>query len=332
VNKLKNPIAIKILGAFINIFIIITISFLLVRFMPGDPLIHLVGQEEYYYLLDSSPETLEELKEKYGLSDSIFIQYMKYLKSILYFDFGRAYSNHRPVLENVLNASKWTLFLSVPTWILGGIIGGALGLLAGFKPGSLFDKISTSVFLLINTIPSNCLSLILLIIFSYKLRLFPINGMVSANAVGADRIINILWHMMLPLFILILSRTSGNFMLMKSSASQVRKEEYVITAYSKGLSDKKTLFVHMLKNALLPYSTSMCMQLGYILSGSMIVEVVFGWKGMGMLLYNAVLARDFPTAQLCFLISAVMVVSGNLLGDIVNALIDPRIKEDVVYE
>lgn len=120
--------------------------------------------------------------------------------------------------------------------------------------------------------------------------------------------------MILPLCILILFRTSGDFMLMKSTVSQIRQEEYILTARAKGIGQNKVLFRHVLKNALVPYSTSLCMQLGGLLSGAMVVEVVFGWKGMGQMMYNAVSCRDFATAQFCFLLSALCVVLSNLLG------------------
>ena len=315
----------RTLVALATIFIIITISFLFVHFMPGDPLIHLVGLEDYYYLLDTAPEALEEIAQKYGLNDPLGVQYLKYLRSIVTLDFGYSHVDHRPVLQSVAVASRWTLALSVPTLIIAGLLGAVLGTLAGWRPGGAFDRVSTPLALLINTIPSNCLALLLLILFSYRLRILPINGMVSPGLTGTRWLTNVLWHMVLPMIILVLSRTAGNFMLMKSAVSQVRHEEYTATATSKGLSARIVLFRHVLRNALLPYLTSIFLQMGGLLSGAMVVEVVFGWKGMGSLMYNAVQARDFPTAQLCFLISAVMVVCSTLLSDIMNAVLDPRI-------
>lgn len=152
--------------------------------------------------------------------------------------------------------------------------------------------------------------------------------MVGPGLSGMERFWSLLNHMALPLIILVLSRTAGNFMLMKSSVSQICNEDYLITAESKGLEDKKVLFRHVLCNALLPYSTSLSIQLGWLLSGAMIVEVIFGWKGMGSLMFDAVSRRDFPTAQLCFLISAVSVVAANWISDIVNIIIDPRVRDE----
>ena len=240
-------------------------------------------------------------------------------------DFGIAYSNKQPVVENVLNCMSWTIMLSIPTWIVGGLLGGILGVIAGWKPGKLFDSIMTPIALFLNTVPSNCIAILALVVFAYNLRWVPIGGMTSGMTTGWARTADILHHMALPLSILILFRVSGDFMLMKSSVSQIRREDYTTTARAKGLPERKVLFRHVMKNALLPYVTSMCMQMGSLLSGSMMIETIFGWKGMGQLFYNAVSNRDFPTPQLCFLISAFCVVTANLVSDLIITVIDPRV-------
>ena len=315
----------RLLGALLTIYVVITVSFFMVRFMPGDPLQHLVGQEEYYYLMENDPAELERLAEKYGLNDPVGVQYLRYLENVIHMDFGIAYSNKQPVVENVLNCMSWTIMLSIPTWIVGGLLGGILGVIAGWKPGKLFDSMMTPIALFLNTVPSNCIAILALVVFAYNLRWVPIGGMTSGMTTGWARTGDILHHMALPLSILILFRVSGDFMLMKSSVSQIRREDYTTTARAKGLPERKVLFRHVMKNALLPYVTSMCMQMGSLLSGSMMIETIFGWKGMGQLFYNAVSNRDFPTAQLCFLISAFCVVTANLVSDLIITVIDPRV-------
>lgn len=315
----------RLLGALLTIYVVITVSFFMVRFMPGDPLQHLVGQEEYYYLMENDPAELERLAEKYGLNDTIGVQYLRYLDNVIHMDFGISYSNKQPVVENVLNCMSWTIMLSIPTWIVGGLLGGILGVIAGWKPGKLFDSMMTPIALFLNTVPSNCIAILALVVFAYNLRWVPIGGMTSGMTTGWARTVDILHHMALPLSILILFRVSSDFMLMKSSVSQIRREDYTTTARAKGLPERKVLFRHVMKNALLPYVTSMCMQMGSLLSGSMMIETIFGWKGMGQLFYNAVSNRDFPTAQLCFLISAFCVVTANLVSDLIITVIDPRV-------
>lgn len=235
------------------------------------------------------------------------------------------------MLQNILDSCKWTLILTVPTLLLGCFLGGFLGVLAGWKPGSLFDRITTPIFLFLNTVPTNCIGIIFLVVFAFKLKLFPLNGMTTGGLTGMARFWDIVWHAMLPVMIMVLFRTSSNFLLMKSNVSQIKDEDYTVTARSKGLPERRILFRHVLKNAMLPYITSLCIQVGSLLSGSMMLEVIFGWKGMGQLFYNAVSNRDFPTAQACFIISATCVVLGNWLGDALVAAIDPRIKEGAVH-
>ena len=316
--------------ALLTVWAVITISFLMVRFMPGDPLVHLVGQERYYELLKDEPAELERIADKYGLNDTIPEQYLSYLRSIITLEFGTSYSTNRPVLDNVLYRARWTLMLSIPTFVLGGLFGAVLGVIAGWRPGGRFDRITTPFMLFLNTVPTNCIGILFLVAFAFKLGWFPVNGMTSGNLSGFAKTLDIIWHAALPVILMVMFRTSGNFLMMKSNVSQIRNEDYIITAYSKGLSENKTLFRHVVKNAMLPFVTSLCIQMGGLLSGSMMLEVIFGWKGMGNLFYTAVNARDFPTAQLCFIISAVCVVAGNLLSDVVVAAIDPRIKERLI--
>ena len=141
-TKMGKRIAKRLAVALFTMYAVITISFLMVRFMPGDPLIHLVGQENYYDMLKDSPAALELIAQKYGLSGSIGEQYIHYLRSIVTLDFGIAYSNKQPVLNNVIYRAGWTLILSIPTFLLGGLFGAILGMLAGWRPGGRFDKIT----------------------------------------------------------------------------------------------------------------------------------------------------------------------------------------------
>ena len=314
-------------GAALTVWIVITISFAMVHFMPGDPLEHLVGQERYYELLYEAPEELDRIAEKYGLNDSLGEQYLSYMKSVLTLDFGTAYSNKKPVLDNVLNRAKWTLILSIPTFVVGGLLGAVLGLAAGWKKGGWLDRILTPVMLFLNTVPTNCIGILFLVAFAFKAGWFPVNGMTSGGLTGLAKVLDIAYHAALPLILLILFRTAANFLNMKSNVSQIRNEESITLAYAKGRSSQGVLRVHVVKNAMLPYVATLCVQLGNLLSGSMILEVIFGWKGMGQLFYSAVISSDYPTAQLCFLISAVCTVGGNLLGDVLLGWIDPRIRE-----
>ena len=324
----QHPILRKLLISIGILFIIITLNFIITRLVPGDVVINILGENEYYRLLEEYPEKIEMTRAKYGLDEPLPIQYLKYLKNVLMLDFGYSYVNKQPVTEYVFYHMKWTLILMLPVFLVSALFGGALGLLAGWYQGSFLEKMITPVFLFLNTIPSNCIAILCLTLFSFKLGWFPISGMSSGGLDGIKKILDIIWHMALPFLILTFFRTGSNFIYMKSYAARIRSEDYIVTAVSKGLSAKKVLFRHAVKNVLPQYITLLCMQMGHILSGSMMIEVIFSWRGMGMLLNNAANTKDFPVLQFALLIIAVCVLIFNLLADILNCKIDPRIKEE----
>jgi peptide/nickel transport system permease protein len=325
-SVLLSTICKRLLEAIFIIFCIITINFILIRFMPGDPVVHIIGEDEYLRLEAEAPEVIEEVRRDYGLDKPYWVQYLTYLDKTLHLDFGNSYRTKLPVLESVAFRMKWTLLLTIPAIILSAIAGGFLGLRAGWKKGGILDTVASPIMLFLNTIPSNCMAILCLLLFAFRMGLFPISGITSGGLSSFEKVLDILWHMTLPLFILTMLRTASYYMLMKGIVETIRDEEYLTVARAKGLSQKQVLHRHLLKNTLCPYLTSVCMQFGHILGGSMLVEVVFSWKGMGTLIYDAVNAKDFPMLQTCFLFIGICVVVFNLLSDLINAFVDPRIR------
>lgn len=312
-------------GLFI-VLCIITLNFFLIRFMPGDTVRHILGEEEYLNLMSTAPEKIEEIRAEYGLDKSYPEQYLAYLNKTIHLDFGNSYRTKSPVLSTIMFRAKWTLWLAVPTIILSGILGGISGLYCGRNSGGKADSILSTLALLINTIPTNCLAIVFLVVLAFQLGLFPISGITSGGLSGWKKTMDIFRHMQLPLIIMVLYRTASNHLLMKSTAIQVNQEEYLDTAVSKGMTEHRLLYRHMLKNTLCPYVTSLCMQFGNILAGAMMVEIVFSWKGMGTLIYDSVNAKDFPMLQACFLFIGICVVAFNFLADVLYTVIDPRVK------
>lgn len=311
------------------IFAIITINFILIHMMPGDPLMHILGDEQYFTLLNQFPNKLEEIRVQYGMGGSLIAQYFKFLYQVVTFRFGHSYIGGQSVASLVLFRMRWTVQLSLCAIVISSLIGGSLGVMAGYRKGGRLDKVLTGFFLLVETIPANCIALIALIIFSYRLRWLPVGGMVSGGLEGWARTVSMIEHMILPVAVLSLFRTSSNFLLMKSYASQICEEDYVTVAIAKGTSRAHVLFRHLLRNVLVPFVTTICLQIGHILSGSMLIEVVFSWKGMGTLVYDAVNTRDYPVVQMCFLLIAVCVVVFNFIADILCMWIDPRIRDGI---
>ena len=320
-----------LLRAVALVFAIISINFILIHLMPGDPVMHILGDEQYFTLYNQFPEKLDEVRAQYSLDGSLLTQYLRYLEQVVTLQFGHSFIGGESVAKTVLFRMKWTALLALSAIAISALLGGALGVLAGYRKGGRLDRALTGLFLFLETIPANCLALILLVIFSYKLHWFPVGGMVSGRLSGWPRVLSVLHHMALPVLVLSLFRTSSNFLLMKSYVSQIRDEDYIVVAVAKGISRRHVLFRHVLKNALVPFVTTICLQVGHILSGSMLIEVVFSWKGMGTLIYDAVNNRDYPTVQMCFLLIAVCVVFFNFVSDMLCMRIDPRIQAGVQH-
>lgn len=324
----KNTFIKHILTGILTLFCIITINFLLIRFMPGDPVKYIIGEDEYLRLELSEPEVLEEVRAEYGLDKSLFSQYLTYLNKTVHLDFGNSFRTKTPVLSTVLFRMKWTLILTIPAILISALLGGLLGALAGWKPGKKLDTILSPVLMILSSIPTNALAILCLLIFAFKLSWFPLAGISSGGLSGAARIIDIMWHMSLPLIVMILFKMPSDYMLMKSTVEGICREEYITVAQSKGISESRVVFFHILKNALCPFLTSLCMQFGYMLAGSMMVEIVFSWKGMGSLIYDSVNTKDFPMLQTCFLFIGLCIIIFNFVADLLNMVIDPRLRRN----
>ena len=314
------------------LFIVITINFFIARFMPGDVIRHLLGEEEYLRLRIEAPEVIEETRVRYGLDQPLPVQYQRYLAATFSLQFGNSYTSKEPVVDKVLYHMKWTLLLAVPAAVICGIIGGVAGLLAGWNSRGLLNRMLTPFFVFLSAVPSNCVAMIFLLVFAFRLGWFPLSGMTSGGLFGVAKAMDILWHMALPLAIMILYRSGGNFINMKSYAASIRSEDYITTAVSKGLPGRRVLTRHGLRNIVLPYISLMCMQFGSILAGTMMVEVVFTWRGMGQLTYAAAMAKDYPTLQFAMLLSSACVLFFNLLSDILCFAVDPRLRSGSAHE
>lgn len=304
--------------------VVISINFLLIHMMPGDPLLHVLGEEDYYYLLYQQPEQFAALQEAYGLHVPLAQQYITYVKSICLLDFGTSFVQGGTVFEIILRHLQWTLLLVIPAIVIAAVLGVLLGGYAGWAQGGRVDLLCSSLSTLLYAVPENSVSIVLLVVFSFQLGWFPIGGIRSGLETGWGSGMDTLWHMALPLAVLVLYKSIYNFFILKSSILQIRSEPYITTAYAKGLSDFAVFWRHGLKNALLPYVTVLCLQFGYAAAGTMLLEVMFSWQGMGDLIYRSVLAKDIPVLQGCFILLSVGVIGFNFLADLLYVLFDPR--------
>ncbi|RLG86235.1 MAG: ABC transporter permease [Thermoprotei archaeon] len=290
--------------------------------MPGDPLLHLLGEELYY----SVPDLVEELKAKYGLNKPLYEQYLIYLVNLLHFNWGCSFHYMQPVFDIIVLRLKWTLFLLVPSVLLGSAIGMFLGLIARWKSGSKLDIESALTLLFVYSMPHYWLAMLSLLIFAFHLKLFPLGGVYHSGLEGFSKLADILWHMCLPLAVLSFFNTSYKYLIVRNSVIHVLEEEFILTAMAKGLDDQTILFKHVLRIASLPLLTIVTLDFGFMVSGTLLVEVVFSWPGMGALIYDAITAKDYPVLQGCFLLVTLCVLVANFLADICYTILDPRVR------
>ncbi len=299
----------------IALFLIVSLNFFIPRSMPGDPLTNLLGED---IMLTAS--SVQELRERMGLDRPLSQQFLDYWHDILRFDLGYSFHLHRNVSDLIYDRMKWTLLLSLPAMVMGAILGTLLGARAGWKSSAL-RRTQTGFIMAIYCAPPYFLSLIALYLLSYKLGLFPLKGFYSTGSA-----LDIAHHLFLPSAMMTLFSLSRNYMIMKGSVLQEKGSLYATFARAKGLYDEQILFRHVFKNALLPIITLLALDFGFIFSGALFIEIVFSMNGMGSLIYDALLSRDYPVLQGSFLIITIMVVSANLLADLLYSYLDPRVR------
>lgn len=310
----------------LSIVFILSLNFLIVQLLPGDPLVHLIGEEAYGQLQGCNPQAMAELRAQYGLDKSLAERYLVTLADTLRFRLGWSYQYGKPVSELLGYRLKWTLLLLVPAVGLSAVFGLLLGGLAGRPGKSRLNRVISALSLAIYATPAYCLAFLLLLLLAFSSDVLPMGGM--TGAAGSVRALDVLRHLAIPLTVLVLHNTAYLTIIMRGAVRQVFSEDYVLTAVAKGLKPRTVMFKHVLLNALPPYIAAVAINFGFIAGGSLLVEVVFSWQGMGSLMYGAVLARDYPVLSGCFLVIALAVVAANILADILVALIDPRVRDE----
>ncbi len=309
------------------VFFVLGLNFLIVQLLPGDPLVHLVGEEAYFHLQGQNPQAIKALRAKYGLERPIHERFFSFMADTVCFRLGWSYHYGQSVARIILYRLKWTLVLLCPALLVSAVLGLVLGCWSGRPGRNAADRIMTPLFLLIYAVPAYCLAFLLLLAFASMGDLFPLGGM--REAARGTAIWDVLRHMVLPQAVLVLHATAYLYMIMRSTVRQTFRENYVITAFGKGLKPKKVLLHHVLLNALPPYLAAVAVNFGFIAGGALLVEVVFSWQGMGSLMYEAVMSRDYPILSGCFLFLSLSVIGANMVADAICAYIDPRIRDDL---
>ncbi len=302
----------------------VTLNFMLPRLMPGSPLVFLAGEDTAFM-----PQAQrQQLLQAFGLDRPVWAQYLIYLGNLARGELGFSFQQGRPIAEIIAARLPWTLLLVGLSLLLGTLVGVAWGTLSAWRRGSVFDLSSLGLFMFFESTPSFWLGMIFIALFAAGLRWFPIFGAQTAGAAlaGWALVTNRAWHLVLPLATLTLITIPGFFLIMRYSMLTVLGEQYIATAKAKGVGETAVMYRHAMRNALLPVATVFMLNLGVIVSGATVVETVFSYPGLGRLLFEAVLARDYPVIQAGFFVITVTVIAANMLADLLYPLIDPRVR------
>lgn len=290
------------------------VCFALIHISPGDPLSSILPE-------GASPEMIAQVREAYGFDQPLVVQYLRWLVLVLQGDFGLSIVNRRPVFDEVVTALFNTMLLGGVAVLLGFTVGAAMGVLAGYRAGTGKDKVITAVAISGVSIPHYWLGIVLVIVFAVNLNLLPATGMGGGSALDWENI----RHLILPAVTLAVIPGSIIARSVRGTVADVLKQEFVQTLAAKGLPATR-IFLHVMRNALPSVLAIMGLQFAQLLGGSVLVETVFAWPGTGFLLNNAIFTRDLPVLQGTILTLAMIFVVVNLMIDIVQAMVDPRIK------
>lgn len=305
--------------------VILFLNFLLPRLLPGDPLQAIYGDEA---LLAMTPEFKAELVRRLALDQSLGQQLVAYLGGLLRGDLGHSYYYQAPVLQVILGALPWTLLLVGSSLVLSTLAGVLLGIESGWRQGRAADKLLLVSLVFLSGFPDFFLGILLLLAFGVTWGLLPLAGALTpyAGLQGLVLVADVVCHLLLPLAALTLVHLTGVYLLTRNTMVTTLEEAFVLTARAKGLPERTVRYRHAGRAALLPAVTQAGIGAGRVFTGALFVEIVFAYPGLGSLMHNALLARDYPLLQGILLVVAAAVLLANYLVDITYRRLDPRIR------
>jgi peptide/nickel transport system permease protein len=310
----------RLIQALFVLILVTLIVFFVMRLLPGDPIIIYVAQTAQLEAMP--PEMIDELRVKFGLDKPIMVQYVNWVAGILRGDFGTSINYHENVGTLMLERFPVTAHIGVLALIVGAVVGVLAGLLAAVRRGKWLDKVITPLTYIGITIPVFFLAILLIYLFGLKLGWLPIYGYTSP--------FKDFWlstrQLVLPVLCMAVFSLAANARQMRSSMLEVTNQDYIRTAWSKGLSERVVIMRHAMKNSLIPVITLMGLGVGLVLGGSVLVETIFAIPGLGRLFVSSILGQDYVVVQAITFIIAVIVLLVNLIVDISYGWLDPRIR------
>lgn len=313
----------RLLRVFIVFFIIVLLNFLLPRAMPGDPASILANE----YNLPA--DTVRILRSMWKLDRPLYEQFFAYLESLFTGQWGYSYKYYpRTVYELVMERLPWTLLLQGITSLTVSGLGIIMGILAGWRRGSKVDVSITVSAIVVYAIPYYWLALMLQYMFGYILKVFPVAHAVTPGLPHAnffEYALDILWHLALPVTAVTLTAYASYTLVTRNSMVDVLEEDFIFVAKAKGLPER-VVMKHAIRNALLPPLTMLAIRLGHIVGGAVITETVFSYPGVGYLIYESIIYKDYPVLNAAFFMLAITVIAANFAADLLYAVVDPRIR------
>jgi peptide/nickel transport system permease protein len=306
-----------------TLFAVVTFNFLLFRILPGDP-IRLMARAGHL-----QPEDVARIRNLFGLDQPLWNQYLIYLHNLATGQLGISLTYREPVAQILAERIINTVLLLTAATVIVVAIGIAVGVAAGARPGSRFDTGAVASTLIFWSLPTFWTGLMLIMILGVYFGAFPISNMQTIGAsydTPLDHALDVSSHLVLPTLTLALVDIGQFVLITRSSLVDVMTEDYILTAKAKGLSRSAVVWKHGVRNALLPVVTTSALYVGLVMGGAIQVETVFSWPGLGRLVYDAVLRRDYPLLESSFLVFAVTVILANYLADIAYLLLDPRVR------
>ena len=319
-------VARRLLYGVLTFFGITIAVFVLVHSVPGDPVSFYVGSHGMQSL---SHAALDEIRHEHHLDESIPRQYGWWLRGIVTLDFGTSFIDHRPVTERIAEKLPNTFVLNLVAFLVAALIGVPIGLWSAARSGRPVERASAVAFFLLYSLPSFWVALLLMQLFSVRFHILPLFGMTSddyLNLSTTSKLADRARHLILPVVTLAYAQLAIFARFSKSALTEVIRQDFITTARAKGATTNAVLWHHALRNALIPLITLLGLTLPYLVSGSVIVEQIFQWDGIGRLYFDAIMTRDYPTVLGLSVATAVATLIASLLADVLYAAADPRIR------
>lgn len=330
-----NFYVLTILKKALIVWVVVTLTFLIVRALPGNPIDLFV-----FNLMDTQGLSEDEARQRAAalfridLDAPLSQQYIEYMNNLLHGDLGDSYflASGKPVLEQVTERLPWTLFSVGTSLLISFVLGIFLGMLAAYKRNSWLDHLLTNLSAIIDSVPNTLTAIILILLVVVSWKLIPLNAFRGSRSPGIEPgftwifISDVLKHYMLPGFVYVLTSLGGWMLSMRSSTLSTLGDDYVTVARARGLSDLRIITAYVGRNASLPLVTGLAISLGFIVGGSILIESIFVYQGVGLLLSQAIIKRDYPVMQGILLVTTITVILSTALADMLYGWLDPRIR------